>query len=225
MRSFWPVMMLCCSLVVGCAQVTPAPQVQGKTPSTQRNVSTLSAELTAPLYDEPAQLRAHVLDPIRQTGTERARTESIQHRDNERRSPPFIVTDSHGMSISSDVVFGTTPIAIVFFASWCELCATKIQMIRRALHKTGEVKTLWVAVDSEDTARDVPGFMREQRLADEAYIVASDHPDFSAGYNPISSIPLVVVIGKSGELVDYQIGVQPDDGPRLEQALVSAALR
>lgn len=50
-------------------------------------------------------------------------------------------------------------------------------------------------------------------------------PDFSVGYNPVSIIPLVVVIGKSGELVDYQIGVQPDDGPRLEQALVSAALR
>lgn len=52
-------------------------------------------------WGKACRLRAEMNMALRRKETERARTESIQHRDNERRSPPFIVTDSHEMSISS----------------------------------------------------------------------------------------------------------------------------
>ena len=125
---------------------------------------------------------------------------------------------------SSEMV-GTTPLVVVFFASWCELSARKVPIIARAVQKTGHQITLWVAVDDEATKPDIAGFLREQRLGNQPFIVGDHYPEFVAAYNPIRSIPLVVVIGKSGHLVDYQVGLNDDDGPRLEEALQAARLR
>ena len=39
------------------------------------------------------------------------------------------------------------------------------------------------------------------------------------GYNPFRSVPVVVIVGRSGRVVDVQVGVREGDAPRLLRAL------
>jgi hypothetical protein len=177
----------------------------------------LSAELMAPLY-EPV----HVLDPLSTDAVlhdTQAKSEvSALVGADERSVPPFIVADSQGRTWSSAQVLGTRAVMLVFFASFCELCGQKLGMVRRALSKVDGADVLWVAVDDDKTRSHVPGFLREQRLPNAAYVMGAEYPDFLRRYNPTHTLPLVVVVGKSGKMVDYQAGLGQDDGPRLEAA-------
>lgn len=136
--------------------------------------------------------------------------------------PSFELTDLSGESVSSRDLVGRQAFAVVFFATWCELCSQKMPLIRRAVEKTHGVRVLFVAVDTSDTWSHIPGFMREQRLDHAQVVNGLEFPEFVRGYNPVSSIPLIAVIGRQGALVDYQIGLHEDDGRRLESSLQSA---
>ncbi len=212
------------SLLLGCSKEPIVVQPETSEES-QEFASTvrLSPELTAPLYDEPPHLARALSNEVAEVGSVRAKQQDLKSgAPPHQQVPAFVVQDSSGSTWNSQTVLGNSAVAVVFFASWCELCARKMPVIRRALEKAGGVRTLWVAVDGEATQADISGFMTEQRLSAEPYVLGVEHPKFVSGYNPISSIPLVVVVGKSGRLVDYQVGWQYDDGPRLEAALVRA---
>jgi hypothetical protein len=116
-------------------------------------------------------------------------------------------------------VVGKEPLVVVFFATWCELCARKVKTVRRATSAEPGAKVLYVAVDGDDTKDHVPGFMREQRLSFARVMDGLAHPEFLRLYNPSQSIPLVAVVGRSGRLVDMQVGLRSGDGRKLEAAL------
>jgi len=138
--------------------------------------------------------------------------------------PGFALTQGSGEKLESQGLVGQRAFAVVFFATWCELCARKMPMIRRAFEKTPGVELVLVSVDSPVTYHHVPGFLREQRMGETEVVSGLEHPGFTQAYNPVSSIPLVAVVGRSGALVDYQIGLQSGDGPRLESSLRKALL-
>ena len=68
-----------------------------------------------------------------------------------------------------------------------------------------------------------PGFMAAAGLpAFAQLLVGIVALDFAFGYNPFRSVPVVVVVGRSGRIVTVQIGVREGDEVELEQALDEA---
>ncbi len=137
--------------------------------------------------------------------------------------PEFEVLLADGTQLKSSDWIGKSPFVVAFFATWCQVCEMKMPMVRTALSKVAEARLLLVSVDEPDTWHHVPGFLKEQRLGDVPVVSALEHPRFAIGYNPMGAVPLVVVVGRDGTLVDYQVGLRPDDGPRLEAAIRQAA--
>lgn len=135
--------------------------------------------------------------------------------------PSFQLVEGRGAKRVEQIV-GKEAFVVVFFATWCELCATKIETVKRATSEVPGARILLVSVDDEATASHVPGFLRERRLEGASVIDGLDHPSFVASYNPTSALPLVAVVGRDGSLVGAQRGLWSGDGQRLEQLLHQA---
>lgn len=171
----------------------------------------------------PVPLRANLIDSATSRDDRQARVAPLEGQSaDDVGVPSFQLVDLSGEALNSGDLVGKRAFAVVFFASWCELCVRKMEMVRTALEDEQEVKLLLVSVDGPETAHHVPGFLRERRLAEEQVIDGLNHPRFTRGYNPISSIPLVAIVGRSGHLVEYQVGLQSGDESRLRTALHKA---
>jgi peroxiredoxin len=107
---------------------------------------------------------------------------------------------------------------IVFFATWCQMCEQKMPELRGALDALGPVTVIGVSVDDPDTWSRVPAFMQTHGLR-FPLVRASQYPRFALSYNPFSMVPLVVVVGRNGGLVDFQMGYAPNDRERLIAAV------
>lgn len=132
--------------------------------------------------------------------------------------PNFQLVDFERGDAPQDLV-GKEAFVVVFFATWCELCVKKIETVQIATSRVPGAKLLFVSVDDETTKSHVAGFMREQRLEEIPVVDGLENPAFLASYNPSSSLPLVTVVGKAGDLIVSQIGLVFGDGQRLERAL------
>jgi hypothetical protein len=139
--------------------------------------------------------------------------------------PEFELTLADGDVLRSEDWVGKRPFVIVFFATWCQVCEVKMPLVRSALRNADDVTLLLVSVDEPDTWRHVPGFLREQRMGDSLLASALENPRFAMGYDPMGAVPLVVVVGRDGKLVDYQVGLSSADGGRLASAVMRAAER
>ncbi len=203
------------ALLGSCAPATPASHLsQGRA----SEVGESSGEKAPPIPEVLSEILQKA-ELARTARLQRSKSESITKvRPRENRVPSFQLVDLAGAELNSKELVGREAFAVVFFASWCELCAKKMPAIRRAAEKVS-VRLLLVSVDDADTWSHVPGFLREQHLGNEQVINGLEFPEFSRRYNPVSSIPLVVVVGKDGDLVDYQIGLHDGDGERLEASL------
>ncbi len=137
--------------------------------------------------------------------------------------PEFELTLSDDSIVRSRDLVGQKPFVVVFFATWCQVCEIKLPLVKAALERTPDVELLLVSVDEADTWGHVPGYLREQRLADHPVVSGLENPRFTLGYDPMGAVPLVVVVGRDGRLVDYQIGLTGNDGPRLVDALARAS--
>ncbi|MCH2109197.1 MAG: TlpA family protein disulfide reductase [Polyangiaceae bacterium] len=132
--------------------------------------------------------------------------------------PPFLLIDEKGREFDSGRWVGKTSFVIVFFASWCRVCERKLPLLAEIIRQKDQIKVLAVAVDGPETWSHVPGFLREQRLDATPIIDAWSHPQFTEIYNPMSSIPLIAVVGPDGTLLDYQVGIEFDHEERLQAA-------
>jgi thiol-disulfide isomerase/thioredoxin len=147
------------------------------------------------------------LDELRVVGAE---SESV---------PEFELVLSDDSVVRSSDWVGQKPFVVVFFATWCQVCEIKLPLVKAALDREPGIGLLLVSVDEPDTWRHVPGYLRELHLADRPVVSALENPRFTMGYDPMGAVPLVVVVGRDGRLVDYQIGLSGNDAPRLLDAL------
>jgi peroxiredoxin len=132
--------------------------------------------------------------------------------------PGFRVHTIDGRKFDSEELVGNRPFVVVFFATWCQMCEQKMPHLRGALDALGPVTVIGVSVDDPDTWSRVPAFMQAHRLR-FPLVRASQYPRFALSYNPFSMVPLVVVVGRNGGLVDYQMGYAPNDRERLIAAV------
>jgi thiol-disulfide isomerase/thioredoxin len=132
--------------------------------------------------------------------------------------PDFSVESYDGTAFESDGLVGQEPFIVVFFATWCQVCDLKMPVLRNVLQALGPVKTIMVSVDDAETWPHVTGYLREHQVQSPV-VSAQAYPRFFASYNPFQAVPLVVVVGKNGGLVDYQMGFSETHQERLTNAI------
>jgi thiol-disulfide isomerase/thioredoxin len=136
------------------------------------------------------------------------------------RVPDFLLASERCEIFDSRELVGKQPFVVVFFASWCSVCEHKFPLIHRALEERGDdVKALFVSLDDAEGWADTEQFLARNGLVPTSAVVGRDYMPFSLGYNPFRSVPVVVVVGRSGRVVDVQIGVRDGDEDRLDEAL------
>ena len=138
----------------------------------------------------------------------------------DERVPDFLLASERCEIFDSRELVGKQPFVVVFFASWCSVCEHKMPLIRRALaERSDEVTSVFVSLDDPDGWAETQQFLARNGLVPTSAVAGRDFLSFSLGYNPFRSVPVVVVVGRSGHLVDVQVGVRDGDGDRLDEAL------
>ena len=136
------------------------------------------------------------------------------------RVPDFLLASERCEIFDSRELVGKQPFVVVFFASWCSVCEHKFPLIHRALEERGDdVKAVFVSLDDAEGWADTEQFLARNGMVPTSAVVGRDYMPFSLGYNPFRSVPVVVVVGRSGRVVDVQIGVRDGDEDRLDEAL------
>ena len=139
----------------------------------------------------------------------------------DERVPDFLLATEACEVFDSRELVGKVPFVVVFFASWCSVCEHKVPALRAALGgRAGQIVPLWVSLDEvADGGRETDAFLERHELAKRSAVTGRDFLGFSLGYNPFRSVPVVVVVGRSGRVVAVQIGVREGDEDLLDQAL------
>ena len=142
----------------------------------------------------------------------------------DERVPEFLLATEACDVIDSRELVGKVPFVVVFFASWCSVCDHRMPRLREALERrAGQLTALWVTLDdAQDGWDETHDFLVRHALAPTSAVPGRDFLGFSLGYNPFRSVPVVVVVGRSGRIVGVQIGVREGDDAALEQALDDA---
>jgi redoxin len=138
----------------------------------------------------------------------------------DERVPDFLLATQACDVLDSRELVGKVPFVVVFFASWCSVCEQKVPQLREALARRSEVTPLWVSLDEAgDGWSATNDFLGRHALSPGSAVAGQQFLEFSFGYNPFRSVPVVVVVGRSGRVVTVQIGVRDGDEAELEQAL------
>ena len=137
-------------------------------------------------------------------------------------APPFRVLTSKGAIIDSADLIGRRATLVVFFTTWCKVCDRALPLVREALaQQGGEVTAFAVSLDDVDTWPAVPAYLDKHGL-EMPVVRGAYHAPFVMDYDPALGIPVVVVIGKGGRVVDVQRGWAAGQEARLRAALEAA---
>jgi hypothetical protein len=142
----------------------------------------------------------------------------------EERVPEFLLATEGCQIFDSHDLVGKEPFVVVFFASWCSVCEHRVPLLRDALReRAGQVVPLWISLDdAADGWTETDAFLERHALARQSAVAGREFLGFSLGYNPFRSVPVVVIVGRSGRVVAVQIGVRDGDEDVLERALDAA---
>lgn len=179
------------------------------------------AAATAPLGFVPSGASRAGRCPV---GPEPPLTRAPQRISPDERVPEFLLATEACDVIDSQELVGKVPFVVVFFASWCSVCEHRMPQLRAALERrAGQLRALWVTLDdAQDGWDETHDFLARHALAPRSAVAGRDFLGFSLGYNPFRSVPVVVIVGRSGRIVGVQIGARDGDESELEQALDDA---
>ena len=128
-------------------------------------------------------------------------------------------------TLDSASLIGAKPFVIVFFTSWCAVCARKMPIIRKALEVAGGgIVTLGVSLDEDETWAQVAPYVERHQLPFKI-VRGETATAFTGALDPRGSFPIVYVVARDGAVAEVQLGLQPDHGARLQQALRAVSSR
>jgi peroxiredoxin len=140
----------------------------------------------------------------------------------EQRAPGFRLATADCQVVDSRDLIGKRAFVVAFFATWCSVCEYKLPLLKRALERhPGQLPLVLVSLDDSDTWPEVPEYLERHGLGLSA-VRGHDFMGFSAGYNPFGGVPVTVVVGRSGRVLDVQVGVRRSDYARLMWAMDTA---
>jgi len=137
--------------------------------------------------------------------------------------PDFDLATPGGTSYSSKALVGQQAFVTVFFATWCDYCKVELEAMQQAFAKTGALPVIPVSVDGPETWSKVPSYLASFGIHERA-VRASDYPRFAASYDPFDTVPLLVIVGRNGGLVDCLVGYDPAHAERLVDSLKLAKM-
>jgi thiol-disulfide isomerase/thioredoxin len=134
--------------------------------------------------------------------------------------PEFLLATEDCHIVDSRQLVGREPFVVIFFASWCSVCEEKMPSLVRALsERMQEVTPVFVSLDEADAWSDTRAFAEDHDILPGLVVAGRNFLGFALEYNPYKSVPVVVIVGRSGRVVDVQVGVREGDEERFGQAL------
>ncbi|MER7890069.1 TlpA disulfide reductase family protein [Micromonospora sp. NPDC094482] len=102
-----------------------------------------------------------------------------------------------GSTVAFADLWATRPVVLVFFSSWCTVCAQRQDALSE-LARAHRDRVVFVGVATEDKAPDVQRYLREHRVE---YPVVLDEDGAIWRAYAVREPPAVVVIAKGGALL------------------------
>jgi peroxiredoxin len=132
-------------------------------------------------------------------------------------APDFTASDVDGKTFHLSDHLGKDVVLLDFWSTFCEPCKAEFPHLR-ALYDDNKSKGLLVvgvAMDGPETIADVHAFVKRFEL--DFPVVTDDDSRIASLYDPKKSMPLSVLIGRSGKIVVVREGYNPG-----EERLVAA---
>ena len=138
-------------------------------------------------------------------------------------APDFTGRDLQGKTFRLSDHLGKDVILLDFWSTYCEPCKAEFPHLR-TMYDQARAKGLLVvavAMDGPETAADIPAFVK--RMDIDFPVVLDDDSRIASLYNPKKSMPLSVLISKTGRISVVREGYNPGD-EKLVQADVTKEL-
>lgn len=132
--------------------------------------------------------------------------------------PDFELQSVDGTEFDSSELIGHRPFVVAFFATWCAACKQKLRSLRNALDEAGDMLVIPVSFDGPGSRDRVERYLGALGIVEPA-VSASEYPLMVLSYDPFDTIPLLVIVGQNGGLVDYQLGYELEHEQRLVASL------
>jgi peroxiredoxin len=132
-------------------------------------------------------------------------------------APDFTASDVDGKTFRLSDHLGKSVILLDFWSTFCEPCKAEFPHLR-ALYDEDKSKGLLVvgvSMDGPETVADVHAFVKRFEL--DFPVVTDDDSRIASLYDPKKSMPLSVLIARSGHIVAVREGYNPG-----EEKLVAA---
>jgi peroxiredoxin len=139
------------------------------------------------------------------------------------RAPDFTGRDTAGQTFRLSDHLGREVVLLDFWATFCEPCKAEFPHLR-AMYDAQKAKGLLVvgvAMDGPETSADLPAFVK--RFGIDFPVVVDDDSRIASLYNPKKSMPLSVLIDRTGAIAVVREGYNPGD-EKLVEADVEKAL-
>jgi peroxiredoxin len=123
----------------------------------------------------------------------------------------FSAPDIEGKTFRLANYLGKNVILLNFWQTWCEPCVAEFPHLRRMYEANKEKGFLMfgVSMDGPETVANVPAFVKRNQLNFPVLLDEDSH--VAAVYNPKKSVPLSVLIDRSGKIVAIREGYNPGD--------------
>lgn len=132
-------------------------------------------------------------------------------------APAAAVQSLDGMPIDLAKMYGSKPVVMEFWATWCPLCKKLEPAMKAAQAKyAGQVQFVSVGVPSNQSAERQKAYMEKQQLGG-TFVFDKDGAAMKAFAVPHTSY--VVVIDKSGKVVYTGVGAEQDIDAAVQKAM------
>lgn len=200
----------------GCMQA--APQSSGKAASNEAERARARQMARAQVAESAKRLEL-LLGRTRDASRDAEAVKSLRIVGmDEGPVPDFELLAPGGGQYSSKTLVGQQPFVTVFFATWCDYCGVQLKALERALAQVGPMLVIPVSADGSETWSQVPGYLASYGIRQPA-VRAREYPLFSVSYDPFDTVPVLVIVGRNGALVDYHLGYDPAHAERLVASL------
>jgi thiol-disulfide isomerase/thioredoxin len=112
-------------------------------------------------------------------------------------APDFDLTLVDDTPVKASALWKYRPAVLVFFASWCDVCAQR-QAELNALAEKYDDQVVFLGVAAEDTAADLGAYLDEQKVP---YPVGLDEAKDTWRKYAITEPPGLVLVSKDGKLL------------------------